>query len=267
VSESAKTPTHEEVVRPYGDTPGDGAVQLSFTLPIPKSAKSAEAAKALASKMGIEEAHVAFEKEIAPGFTFFVLYGKCLHSVDMSLLHESSVVLEEMDFHEINDFIAEGIGRPLKVVGACIETDAHTVGIDAILNMKGYSGDYGLERYPWFRTKNLGAQVKCEALIAEAVSFDADALLVSAVVTQKNIHVHHLTRLTDMLEAEGLRDRFLLVVGGPRITNGLAKELGYDAGFGRGTLPSHVASWLALETKRRTAPLPYGEKDNLNTSD
>jgi beta-lysine 5,6-aminomutase beta subunit len=35
------------------------------------------------------------------------------------------------------------------------------------------------------------------------------------------------------------------LLGGPRIDHRLAVELGFDAGFGPGTSPKHVASWLA----------------------
>jgi beta-lysine 5,6-aminomutase beta subunit len=238
-------------VKPYGDTLGDGAIQLSFTLPLAKSEKSAEAAKILATKMGLDEVYVAFEEALSPDFTYFVVYGKCLHSVDMEQVKSVSAAIEAMEFKEINAYIEKGLGRPIRVIGACIETDAHTVGIDAIFNMKGYAGDYGLERYPQVEARNLGAQVKCETLIAEAVKMDADAILVSTVVTQKDIHIHHLTQLIDLLEAEKQRDRFLLIVGGPRISHGLAKELGYDAGFGRGTVPSTVATYLAKEIRRR----------------
>ncbi len=233
------------IVKPFGDTIGDGLIQTSFTLPIPKDGKSAEAAKYIAMQMGLDDAHIAHEEEIAPGFTFFIIYGKCKFSADMSQIVSSEISDKTMDFDEINSYIEKNIGRPLRVVGACIETDAHTVGIDAILNMKGYHGDYGLERYPTMKVINMGAQVKCESLIEEALAFNADAILVSTIVTQKDIHILHLTKLIDMLEAEKLRDRFLLIVGGPRIENPLARELGYDAGFGRNTVPSQVALFIA----------------------
>lgn len=238
-------------VRPFGDTIGDGMVQMSFTLPIKKDGKSSQAAAVLAEKLGLEEPYVAHEEEIAPGFTFFVVYGKCRFDIDMDEIKDSRVVSKLTDMHEIDAFIKDKIGRPLRVVGACIETDAHTVGIDAILNMKGYAGDYGLERYENFEAVNMGAQVKCESLIERAVAFNADAILVSTIVTQKDIHILHLTKLIDMLEAEGLRNRFVLVVGGPRISNALAGELGYDAGFGRNSLPSHVASFVAEKMAER----------------
>ena len=48
-------------------------------------------------------------------------------------------------------------------------------------------------------------------------------------MTQKDIHIQNLTELVELLEAEGLRDKFVLCCGGARITHELAKELGYDA--------------------------------------
>jgi beta-lysine 5,6-aminomutase beta subunit len=136
-------------------------------------------------------------------------------------------------------------------VGAAIESDAHTVGIDAIMNMKGFAGHYGLERYPQLDASNLSSQVPSEQLLKFALTAGADAILVSQIVTQKSIHAQNLTKLIELLEAERVRERFVLVVGGPRISNAFAKELGYDAGFGPRTTPLEVASFLAQEVVRR----------------
>nr|WP_275589217.1 cobalamin-dependent protein [Sporohalobacter salinus] len=156
-----------------------------------------------------------------------------------------------MGYYEINDYIKENAGRDLVVVGACTGTDAHTVGLDAIMNMKGYAGEYGLERYPEIAAYNLGSQVPNEELIAKAVELDADAILVSQVVTQKDIHIENLTEFIELAEAEGLRDKMLVIAGGPRITHELATELGFDAGFGDGTLPPEVATYIAEEVVER----------------
>ncbi|HAI21037.1 MAG TPA: hypothetical protein DCM14_03965, partial [Clostridiales bacterium UBA8153] len=98
---------------------------------------------------------------------------------------------------------------------------------------------------------NLGSQVPNETLVSRLIQLGADAVLVSQVVTQKNVHLPNLTRLIELLEAEGIRDRVVAVCGGPRISHELALELGYDAGFGAGTLPSQVASFLAREVAKR----------------
>ena len=97
----------------------------------------------------------------------------------------------------------------------------------------------------------MGSQIPCEQLLRTALERAADAILVSQIVTQKNIHVQHLTKMIELLEAEGVRERFVLIVGGPRINNAFAKELGYDAGFGPRTTPVEVASFLAQEVARR----------------
>jgi len=238
-------------IRPYGDTANDGVVQLSFTLPLPLSGKAREAARRYAMLMGISNPLVAQAEAIDRGFTFFVIYGACSHTLDPDQIAVDEQAHEGMDFHEINELIEQRLGRRVTVIGAAIESDAHTVGIDAIFNAKGFAGNYGLERFPAFRALNLGAQVSCEALLRRAAAEQADAILVSQVVTQKNVHVHNLTRLIELAEAEGVRDRYLFIVGGPRISHAFAKELGYDAGFGPGSTAAMVANYIAQELVAR----------------
>ncbi len=98
---------------------------------------------------------------------------------------------------------------------------------------------------------NLGSQVPNEEFIAKAVELKADALLVSQTVTQKDVHVKNMVELVELLEAEGLRDKMILVCGGPRISHELAKELGYDAGFGMSSYADDVASYVAQEYVKR----------------
>ncbi|MCY0870272.1 MAG: cobalamin-dependent protein, partial [Firmicutes bacterium] len=176
---------------------------------------------------------------------------KARHTLDFTRIKVPKVDAPVMDFYEINDFIRERIGRKIVVIGACTGTDAHTVGIDAIMNMKGYAGEYGLERYPEIDAYNLGSQVENEQLVQKIIELHADAVLVSQIVTQKDVHIPNLGQLVDMLEAQGLRERLVLICGGPRIGHELALELGYDAGFGPGTLAPTVASFIVQEMVRR----------------
>jgi beta-lysine 5,6-aminomutase beta subunit len=239
------------IVRPYGDTRDDGVMQLSFTLPIAYSVKAADVGKQFVEKLGLRDVGVAECKAIDPEFTFYVAYGRTETGIDPDEVKGDYLEVEAMDYYAINAFIKEHLGRKLSVVGAAIESDAHTVGIDAILNMKGFAGNYGFERYPEMEVVNMGSQIPCEQLLRAALDRRADAILVSQIVTQKNIHVQNLTKMIELLEAEGVRERFVLVVGGPRINNAFAKELGYDAGFGLRTTPVDVASFLAQEVARR----------------
>lgn len=238
-------------VKPYGDTLNDGMIQLSFTLPVPYCDEANEAAKLLAKKMGLEEPAVVYSSDLGIGYTFFVVYGKCQHTVDFSKIEVPKVDMEIMDKYQVEDFIKKNIKRDVVIVGACTGTDAHTVGIDAIMNMKGYNGNYGLERYKGIEAYNLGSQVPNETLVAKAIELKADAILVSQVVTQKDVHIPNMTHLVELLEAEGIRDKVVLVGGGPRISHELAKELGYDAGFGTGSYAYHVATFVVTEMAKR----------------
>lgn len=238
-------------IKPYGDTMNDGKVQLSFALPVPADEEAIEAAKQLLRQMGFENPLIVYHRELTPGFTFFNAYGSYTGSIDYTQIHVPKVEGVKWGMEECDDFIREHIGRPLVMVGASTGTDAHTVGIDAIMNMKGFAGHYGLERYDMIEAHNLGSQVPNDEFIAKALELHADALLVSQTVTQKDIHIQNLTELVEMLEAEGLRDKVILVCGGPRISHELAKELGYDAGFGANTYADDVASYVAQEFVRR----------------
>lgn len=238
-------------IKPYGDTMNDGKTQVSFTLPVPYGDEAIEAAKQLLKKMGLENPQVVYYKELTKGFTFVNCYGSCAHTVDYSTIHVPKVETSVMGMKETDDYIKENLGRKIVVIGASTGTDAHTVGIDAIMNMKGYAGHYGLERYDMFEALNMGSQVPNEEFIAKAIELKADALLVSQTVTQKDVHIKNLTELVEMLEAEGLRDKVILVCGGPRITHELAKELGYDAGFGMNSYADDVASYVAQEMVKR----------------
>jgi beta-lysine 5,6-aminomutase beta subunit len=245
------------VVRPYGDTTGDGMVQVSFTLPVAADRRAEGAALQLAGKMGLDPAMVVHTKQMGDGYTFFIVYGRCGHLVDLA-----KVQVVERDFpvlpaKEINALVKRRLRRKLVVVGACIGSDAHTVGIDAILNVKGIAGEKGLEYYRELRVVNLGAQVSVPELVAAARHEKADAVLVSQVVTQRDAHLHNTREMTAAFrEALPADKRPLLVVGGPRFDELMAAELGVDRIFGRGTTPREVASYLvdALVTRRRPAP-------------
>lgn len=233
-------------IKPYGDTLNDGKVQLSFTLPVSFDEKGKEAARLILKKMGFDDIDICGMRNLTEGFTHFVAYASTNASIDYNKIVVKTVETPVMSMEETDEYIKTHIGRPLIVIGACIESDAHTVGIDAIMNMKGYNHRYGLERYKYFNAINLGAQVPSEELLSRARQEKADAILVSQIVTQKNIHIKNLTRLIEIAESEGLRDKMLFICGGPRLNHELAIELGFDAGFGHGSYATDVASYIAV---------------------
>ena len=239
------------VVRPYGDMTGDGMVQVSFTLPIPHDKRAEGAALQLAGKMGLAPALLVHAKAIGTAHTFFVVYGSVTHLVELD-----KVKVVERDFpllpaKDVNAAIKRTLRRPLVVVGACIGTDAHTVGIDAILNIKGFAGEKGLEYYSEIRVVNLGAQVLVPELVERAIAEQADAVLISQVVTQRDAHIHNTSQMSAAFrEAYPAGTVPLLIAGGPRFEEGTAASLGVDRIFGKGTTPAEVASYLVHATCR-----------------
>ncbi len=181
------------------------------------------------------------------------MYGKCTQTVDFAALQGEGFDIEYMSEDEVERFAREHLGRRVVVVGASTGSDTHSVGIDAMLNLKGYHGHHGLEGYRCFQTYNLGSQVPNSVLVAKAIEVGADAILVSQTVTQQNLHIHNLTELVEIVEAEGMRGRMILACGGPRVTGELAKELGYDAGFSKGTEPQHLATFIVRELAARVS--------------
>ena len=239
------------IIKPYGDTLNDGKVQISFSLPLDNSPKGIECAKEIAKKMGLINPEVVDVRDLGKGFSFYIIYGTIIHTIDTNNIKSKTINNYSYSMEEIEKLIEDKLKREVVFIGASTGTDAHTVGIDAIMNMKGFAGHYGLERYKNIRTYNLGSQIPNEAFIKKAIEVRADVLLVSQTVTQKEIHLKNLLELVELIDIEGIRDKVVLIVGGARITNELAKELGYDAGFGQNTYAEDVAAFAVKEIIRR----------------
>jgi beta-lysine 5,6-aminomutase beta subunit len=237
-------PKARKLLHPYGDRRDDGMVQLSFTLPVPPSEKAKEAAVQLVKKMGFNQVLISTMESAGRDFSFFVAYGRTHLSVDWNAIEVPEVVLRKLGFDDLNAEVQRRLGRKIIVYGACTGTDAHAVGIDAIMNMKGFAGDYGLERYPSFEAHNLGSQVDNAELVRQAKERGADAILISQVVTQRDVHKENARLFIEACKAAGIHGKMITLLGGPRIDHKLALELGFDAGFGPGTKPSDVANYI-----------------------
>jgi beta-lysine 5,6-aminomutase beta subunit len=240
-----------QLLRAYGDRRDDGIIQLSFTLPVAASEKAKEAAQLYCTKLGLTDVKVAAMERAADAYSFFVVYARSPVIIDYAQIDTPEIVIKKRGFQELNQHIEEQIGRKVVVFGACTGTDTHTVGIDAILNMKGFAGDYGLERYPWFEAYNLGSQVPNAELLRRAKEKSADAILVSQVVTQRDVHKENSRQFIEAAKQQGLYGQVTLLLGGPRVDHKLALELGFDAGFGPGTKPSDVANFVVHQVMQR----------------
>lgn len=259
--------SEKNLIRPYGDRKDDGVIQLSFVLPVPASEKAKEAAAMVAKKLGLSHVLVSAMEKAGEGYSFFVVYGRTHMQLDFNSIEVPVVVHRKQSYDELNEAVRRDLGRRIVVVGACIGTDSHTTGIDAIMNMKGFAGDYGLERYPQFRAVNLGSQVEPAALVARARAEQADAILVSKVVTQRDVHKEDARALIELAKEAGIFEKTIFLFGGPRVDHKTALELGFDAGFGPGTRPSDVANYIYYRMLERAGRTPAPQATAHGTQD
>jgi beta-lysine 5,6-aminomutase beta subunit len=245
---------NKKKIKPYGDRLDDGRIQLSFTLPVDASPEALEAARIYVEKMGLKDVHICAMEPMGKGFAYFVAYASASHTIDMTRIKVSKVEHPYMDFETLKAFMGKHFEKPIVVIGAATGSDAHTVGIDAIMNMKGYDHDYGLERYPLFKAINLRSQLTNEQLLDKAVELGADAILISQVVTQRDSHIKNLKAFHDLWKKDKrITKKAIVIVGGPRLDHASALKLGFDAGFGPGTKPSQVANFIIHEYMKRYA--------------
>ena len=238
----------QKPLRAYGVRDGDGIASEDVLRPagpavVARARRSSS--KRFAEMHGLKEPIVATMggmRRRASRSSWSTAHSK--HAIDVSAIEVPEVRTEALSREEIESRIKSRLGRKIIVVGACTGADAHTVGIDAILNYKGYAGDKGLESYKGFEAYNLGAQVENEQLAARALALKADAILVSQIITQRNVHKENAAALIALAKQGGWRSGVIMLFGGPRVDHKLALELGFDAGFGPGTKPSDVASYL-----------------------
>ena len=107
----------------------------------------------------------------------------------------------------------EPVGRA--VVGT-VKGDLHDIGKNLVVMMlKGA----GLE------VCDLGVDVEPEAFISKAEEIGADVIGLSALLTTT---MPNMKGVVELLEEKGLRDKYIVMVGGAPVNDSYAKEIGAD---------------------------------------
>jgi D-ornithine 4,5-aminomutase subunit beta len=218
---------------------------------LPEKEEIAEyASLEIAKRLGLLEPEVIHKRIIHPSEgTLIELKGVVPFAIDRSNLEipEKPKLLSE---DEIRDYIAR---NPMKVVCGTVGEDEHSVGMREIIDIK----HGGIEGFG-IKAVYLGTSVPVEKMVDAAIEEDADAILISTIISHADVHRKNMERLAQICQEKGVRNKFILVAGGTQVTNDLALEAGLDAGFGRGTKGIHVASFLV--EKRRELSSDRDEK-------
>jgi len=223
------------LLRPEVQWSGDGVLTVTLFLPAgPDLARAA--ALEIVRRMGLGSPEVIHSQVMHPAEgTLVEVKGVLPFGVDPSKL-----VLPKGDDSLPDEIIRQEIAaHPLSVIAGTVGEDEHSVGMREIIDIK----HGGLEKYG-VKCHYLGTSVLVEKALDAAVEADVDAILISTIITHADIHRKQMRRLADLATEKGVRDRFLLVVGGTQVTGDMAREAGLDAGFGRGAKGVDVATFL-----------------------
>lgn len=101
----------------------------------------------------------------------------------------------------------------------------------------------GIEGYG-FHCHYLGTSVPISKVLDTVQETDAQAVLISTIISHNDVHRTNMKRLNDLAVERGIRDKILLIGGGTQVTDEIARSCGMDAGFGRGTKGNLVATFI-----------------------
>ncbi len=113
----------------------------------------------------------------------------------------------------------ESVGTPAKVVIGVVEGDIHDIGKNIVRIMMEGAG---------FEVFDLGRDVPLRNFISKAEEVDADIIGMSTLMSTT---MRGMKDVIEILEEEGLRDKYKVIVGGGPISLSFADKIGAD-GYG-----------------------------------
>ena len=115
--------------------------------------------------------------------------------------------------------VGESVGKKGTIVIGTVQTDVHEIGKNIVATLLSTAG---------FEVHDLGVDISASKFIQKAEEVGADIIAASAIMTTT------MTYQRDILEhlmASGLRDKYIVLVGGGVVNQKWADEIGAD-GYG-----------------------------------
>jgi corrinoid protein of di/trimethylamine methyltransferase len=103
-----------------------------------------------------------------------------------------------------------------KVVAATVHTDIHDIGKNIVSSMLTAAG---------FEVTDMGVDVPIKSIIDKAEEIEAKIICLSALLTTS---MPFMKDLIQLLEARGLRQKYIVLVGGASVTETWANHIGAD---------------------------------------
>ncbi len=227
-------------LKPEVEWLGDGVVTVDLFFPAPKKI-AVEAAVATGRKMNLTDVEAIHSEVLHPSEgTRVQIKGRVDFDInvnDLELPEELDTIEEEV----IYDYVKK---NPMKVIAGTGGDDEHSVGIREVLDIK----HGGIEKYG-IKYEYLGTSVPIEKFIDAAIEMDADAVMMSTIISHDEVHYKNMQKLHDYAVEKGVRDKLILLAGGTQVIPELARKNAMDQGFGRGSNGHQVASFLVKRHK------------------
>ncbi len=124
-----------------------------------------------------------------------------------------------------------------KAVIGTVKGDLHDIGKNLVAMMLKGAG---------FEIIDVGTDVDAETFIAKAEETNADVICMSALLTTT---MPYMKDVIDALEEKGLRDKYVVMVGGAPVTEDFALQIGADYYTADATTAAEVAKAVIVERK------------------
>ncbi len=231
---------NSNLVKPEVEWLGDGVVTVDLFFPLEKRV-AVEAAIEAGRRMNLQDVEAIHSEILHPSEgTRVQIKGRVNFDIDISKLTLPEQ-LDTISEEQIFDYVKK---NPLKIIAGTGGDDEHSVGMREVLDIK----HGGVEKYG-ITYEYLGTSVPIEKFIDAAIETNADAVLMSTVISHDNVHYKNMKKLHEYAVERGVRDRLILIAGGTQVTPEVARKHHVDQGFGRGTTGQHVATFIIQQHK------------------
>jgi len=127
------------------------------------------------------------------------------------------------------------------IVIATVQTDIHDIGKNIVAAMLAATG---------FQVHDMGVDVPTKAIVARAQEVNADIIACSALLTTS---MPVMRDLIGILNDNGLRERFKVMIGGAPITEDFVKEIGADGTARNAIAAARLATHLVTAHRNARA--------------
>ncbi len=103
-----------------------------------------------------------------------------------------------------------------RVISATVQTDIHDIGKNIVASMMTAAG---------FEVTDMGVDAPIKSIIDKAEELGAQVICLSALLTTS---MPFMKDLIDLLVARGIREKYIVLVGGASVTEEWAKAIGAD---------------------------------------